>query len=114
MVGNFPDGLTMLCKGLSTASSHEVPNFNGTISTSSCEKISLGVELYSANPVDVTLTTHDKITIGDRPEFPGGVITACRHDVFLWVVTERGHSHEVPLEGLVQGKMGASWFKCIV
>ena len=65
MVGNFPDGLTMLSKGLSTASSHEVPDFNGTITTCSCEEIALGVELYSADPIDVTFTTHDKITIGD-------------------------------------------------
>ena len=72
------------------------------------------MELYTADPVNVTLTTHDKVTIGDRPKFPSCVITASSDDVLLWVVAEGSHSHQVSLEGLGELQVGARWLKLFV
>ena len=65
------------------------------------------MELNSADPIDMAFAAHDEVTVGDRPELPGCIVTSCRNDVFLWVVAERSNSHQVPLERLAEGQMRA-------
>ena len=62
----------------------------------------LGVEFDSSHPVDMAFTAHDQVTIWDGPQLPSCVIAACRDNVFLWVVAERGHSAKMTLESLRQ------------
>ena len=65
------------------------------------------MEFDATNPVNVALTAHDKITVWHRPKLPSCVIAARRDDIFLWVVAERSHSHQVPLKGLIERQMRA-------
>ena len=108
MVCNFPNRLSMFCESLGAASPHEIPDLNGTIARGCCKKITLRVELDAANPVDVALTAHDKVAIGDTPELPCRIITASCDDILLRVVAERCDTHKMPFEGLVKRKVGAN------
>ena len=65
------------------------------------------MEFNATDPIDVAFSAHDEVTVGDRPELPGCIVTSCRNNVFLWVVAERSNSHQVPLERLAEGQMRA-------
>ena len=100
VIGYLPNGLAMLSERLSAAGSHEVPNLDGAIARRGSKQIALGVELDTTDPVKVTFSTHDQVTIGHRPQLPGCVVRACGNDVFFRVVAERCHTHQMTLESL--------------
>ena len=108
MVRYFPNWLAVLSESLSAAGLDEVPNLHSAVTRGSCKKVTLGVELHTAYPVNVTFTAHDQVTVGNGPQLPSGVVAACRDDVLLRIVAEGGHTAEMTLEGLRQREVRAN------
>ena len=72
---HLPHGLAMLRPGVRATGVHEVPNLNSSIAGSSSQEVSSRVESASTNQILMALAAHDEVTIGNGPEFPGGVVT---------------------------------------
>ena len=69
------------------------------------------MEFNATDPIDVAFSAHDEIAVRDRPKLPGCIVTSRCNDVFLWVVAERGDSHQVSLECLAEGQVRAHGLK---
>jgi len=83
---NFPNWLTMLRVGRLTFSVDEVPKFHTAVTRSGGQIISLRMERDSSDPVLMTLTTHNEVTVGNGPELPGCVIGSSCEDILFGVV----------------------------
>ena len=108
VIRNLPHRLTVLNESLCAAGLDEVPNLHRTVTRGCGEKVTLRMELYASDPIDVALTTHDQVTVRDGPKLPSCIITSGCDDVLLGVVAEGCDSHEVALVRLRQAQVRPS------
>ena len=67
----------------------EVPNLDRLVSSSSGQVSSCWMEVHSADPVFVTLASHDVLVIVEIPDFPSAVVTSGCDNLLLGV---EGHA----------------------
>ena len=97
MILYFPNRLSMLSKSNLTLSINKIPNFNTPIPTGSCQKACPRMEANPSNPILMAFPGHNKISRRNWPQFPRGIIRASSQYVFLLVVIQRCHAHQVTL-----------------
>jgi len=111
---HLPDRLSVLLVSGCGLARDEVPDLNFSIARSSSEHVASRVEGASSNPVTVAFSTHYKVSIRDRPQFPSSIVGGSGDDVFLRVVTDGGYSHQVAFKRFLIAEVGAHCFVALI